>query len=616
MSPRRAVILALAGACGCHGCRDDHPYVPYSIGSSDGSAGGAAAAAQPVPASLPAPDGGAFVAEPATLAPPGLARWPLEGVVLDAPTGSTFVSGTARDFDGDGALDAFAIARSADASDPGQLVYYRGRAGAEALAPTAAFAPPPTIVRNASCAPTGRLTVVGKQAAMVELGVQCPMVTNAPDRWIAVVGTTPAPWVRLATTVLDPPGAPILTVDAEVADRDGDGRADVTLRVTLEGGGAPLEPGPRVSATLAWLDRPAGLSRDMGATEASFSALASSAMGRAARTKDAAAVPRFVEQSRSLWRAACADGDLPRLVGVVGTGAIPCGSARALEELGLAQARAYATVGDPLRAVLSFDRAERPPAARTPSRASEAQAWLEQAAPAATARAVRAVAAVPLEATGHEVSLAALAFEPTGKLLVRTRAGPVRVDPDAGDETAAERGADWSPGLKAPDGSMRWIEVYDPCDGVALHATFASGDDLRDVALPVSPPLGDRCVGSRGAVARALPLAWGPMGLEAIVEGEPVLVSPDLARASSLAALFELPGARGAPLSPDGRTLVVPSAAGLLVRGASARARLLRASQLDGTYREQHDCVVSNDGAHVACMRSGKAWVGTWAPSE
>jgi hypothetical protein len=159
---------------------------------------------------------------------------------------------------------------------------------------------------------------------------------------------------------------------------------------------------------------------------------------------------------------------------------------------------------------------------------------------------------------------------------------------------------------------MRWIEAYDPCDGVALHATFASGDDLRDVALPVSPPLGDRCGGSRGAAARALPLAWTPMGLEAIVEGEPILVSPDLTRASPLASLFEVPGTRGAPLSPDGRTLVVPCAAGLLVRGGSARARLLRAPQLDGTYRDQHDCAVSNEGAHVACVRNGRAWVGAW----
>jgi hypothetical protein len=43
-----------------------------------------------------------------------------------------------------------------------------------------------------------------------------------------------------------------------------------------------------------------------------------------------------------------------------------------------------------------------------------------------------------------------------------------------------------------------------------------------------------------------------------------------------------------------------------------ARTRILRASELDATYAEQRDCAVSNDATHVACVRAGKAWVGTW----
>jgi hypothetical protein len=420
------------------------------------------------------------------------------------------------------------------------------------------------------------------------------------------------PVVRLAATVADPPGAPALTVDADVSDRDGDGRADVALRVTLEGGGAPFEPGPRVSATLAWLDRSAGLSREAGVTEASFAALASSASARA--TKEAPAVPRFVAQVRALWRAACADGGMPRIVGVTGTGAIPCGGARALEDLGLAEVRAYATLGDPLRAALSLGRAQRPPAAHTATRTRDAEGWITQLAPVATRRTVRAVAAVPVVPRGHEVSWGALAFEPSGKLLVRTRAGPVRVDPDAGDESGAETAADWKSAVTSPDGAMRWIEAYDPCDGVSLRATFASGDDMRDVALPVLPALGDRCSGSRGAPARVVPVAWGPAGLEAVVDDEILLLSPDLARASPLAAWVDQPAPRGGPLAPDGKTLVVPTVAGLVVARGPSRARLLRAPELDGTYAEQRDCVVSADGARVACVRAGRAWVGTWDP--
>ena len=88
-----------------------------------------------------------------------------------------------------------------------------------------------------------------------------------------------------------------------------------------------------------------------------------------------------------------------------------------------------------------------------------------------------------------------------------------------------------------------------------------------DVALPVAPAPGGRCTGSRGALAQAIPVAWGPGGLEAIVEGEPVLVSPDLARASGLAAFLDQAWTPGSPRAPDGKTYVVPTPAGLLVRG-------------------------------------------------
>jgi hypothetical protein len=439
---------------------------------------------------------------------------------------------------------------------------------------------------------------------------------TGPLRWVAIVEGAATARTRLAMTVSDPPGAPLLSVDAEAADRDGDGRDDLALRVSLEGGGAPLEPGPRVSATFAWLDRPAGLSRDPSATESSFASLAATANARAVRNAEAPGVPGYVAQTRALWRATCANGGSPRLVPAAGTSAIPCGGGRALEEAGLAEVHAYVTMGDALKACLAFDRAERAPATQTKSRVKDAQGWIAQVAPVATARTVRAVSAVPATTRGHESQWGALAFEPSGKLLVRTRAGIVRVDPDQGDEATASDAADWKAPVTSPDGAFRWIETYDPCDGLPLRATFApaSGDDMRDLALPVVPPLGGRCAGSRGAPARALAVAWGTAGLEAIVEGQPVLVASDLSRASALATFLDQSVTMGAPRSPDGRTYVVPTNAGLVVRGPG-KARLLRAAELDGTYADQHDCVVSNDATHVACVRAGKAWVGAWEGS-
>jgi hypothetical protein len=615
LAPSLGLALAMALATvSCRGCHDDHPYVPYTIGSASplGDVPGDAAAATVASAAPVEAGPDRFAGEPARVAPPGLAQWTVEGMPLTAPEGSVFALALVRDFDGDGSSDAFAVVRPADGNDPGHVVYYRGGAGNSPAAPVT-FDPPAGLARDPSCTPLDRLEVIGGRSILAELGAQCPMhPSSAPVRWVAILGAGATPKVRLAATVADPAGAPALSIDADTSDRDGDGREDVALRVTIEGGGAPLEPGPRVSAMLAWLDRPAGLSRDQGATEASFASLASTAATHAVRVKEAPTVPGYVSQVRALWRATCAEGGAPRVVGVAGAGAIGCGVGHALENAGLAVVRAYTAMGDPLRALLALDRAEHAPATRTPARVAEAQGWVAPLAPVRNARAVRAIAAVPLEPKGHEPAWGALSFEPEGKLLVRTAAGVVRVDADQGDEAAAG-GVDWKPGVTSPDGSLRWIEAYDPCDGLPLRATFATGggDDMRDLALPVPPPLAGRCAGSRGAPARAIPIAWGPRGLEAIVEGEPVLIATDLASASALAAFLDQPAERGSPRSPDGKSYVIPTSAGLLVRGASG-ARLFRARELNDAYADQRGCVVSDDETHVACLRGERAWVGAW----
>ena len=605
------VVLSLAG---CHGCHEDHPYVPYAIGPGDGETKVALPEAS-APEAGDTSDAAAFTEEPAVLAPPGTSHWEIEGATLDAPAGDVFASAIVGDFDGDGTKDAFATARPADSNDPGVLVLYRGGAHG----PPTTFAPPAGLARDATCTPVDRLVLAGKRAVLAELGANCPAhPSGAAARWVAVVTADATPRVLVAATVSDPPAAPTLTVDAEVSDRDGDGRDDVALRVTIEGGGPPLEPGPKVSGVLAWLDRPAGLSRDASATEASFASLAAAAATKAVRSKEAPLVPGLVAQSRALWRATCADGGAPRVVVAAGSAPMVCGAGRALEDLGLAEVRAYVTLGDALRAALALDRAEKPPAATTASRVKEAQKWITHIAPVVKAQTVRGIAAVPAAPTGKGPAWGSLAFEPGGKLLVRTKAGIVRVDPDLGDEAAGPEMPDWKEGVSAPDGSWKWIETYDPCDGLPIRAAFepASGDDLKEVALPVVAAIGGRCVGSRGAPARALPVAWGSGGLEAIVEGELVLVAPDLARVSTQATFLDQGVTPGAPRSPDGKTYVVATSTGLVVRGPGGKSKVYRAAELEGTYAEQRGCAVSGDGTHLACARAGKGWVGAWTGKE
>ncbi len=612
-------MLVLASGAGCSKCGKGHPYVPYSIDE---------AGPKPVASIDPAlptdtADAGAFVEQPAEVAPPNVSEWRLDGMTLRAPPEMVLALAAVKDLDGDGFKDAVALVRSLS-SERTQLVLYKGTTAGTAAAVVVGDAPLLTI--DPSCAknpspppPRLRLAIVGKRSALVEVGSGCPpQSAKDPARWLAVAAIDARPRLAFELFITDPPTAPELTFEADGSDRDGDGLDDVTLRATLTGGAPPFEPGPKTSTILRWFDRPAGMSRDADEPDASLRALASGAVARAGRAKDAPNVPIQVRQIRALYSALCAEGGAPRITRAQGSGTISCGPSRGLEEAGLAEVRAYATTGDVLRAVSAFDRAQRAPATKTPARTTEAQGWITQAAPvAATPSTMRAVSAVPQIDRGKAPAWGALAFDAGGKLLVRTLAGVVRVDPTQGDEAEAADVSTWKMHVASPDGSLRWIETYSACDGVALHATFApTGDaDPKDIALPIAPAFSGRCTSAKGESVHAIPIAWGAGGLEAIVAGEPVLFSADLARASALASLLEQPGPQGSPRSPNGKALAVPTSQGIVVRvigGTSPKPRLLRAKELEGGYGDLRDCTVSDDGVRVACVRGGRAFVGIW----
>jgi hypothetical protein len=516
-------------------------------------------------------------------------------------------------FEGDRGLDVVTVVGDEIQPDVGEVwVYSAGPAGARAPVRVGG---PPISPLDPSCSGTPRLARIGPRAAIVELGSVCAeRSARASSRWLGIIGLWGAPRLVGAVTVVDPDGAPNLTVGAEASDLDGDGRDDLLLRVTLEGGGPPFEPGPKVSAVVRWFDRPTGLSREATEPETSLRALASVAVAHASKLKDAAGVPILVHQARALFRALCAEGRSPRLTHVFGDHPIQCGSSRALEELALAETRAYVTMGDPLRAAAALEAAGEASATRTPARVTEAEGWIEKMAPPVLASSLRAVLAVPGNPRQRPPAWGALTFEPSGSLLVRTLAGVVRVDPALGDETETSGVAPWRSEVVSPDDTRRFLDCYDPCDGFALRATIAStaGNDAKDIALPIDPKIGARCEGERGIAVRATPLAWGPLGLEFLALGFPVLVSSDLSHAVPLERSLGQPATPGAPRSPDGATLAVPTREGILVTGR--RPRLLRAKELDGAYPELYDCAVSDDAARVACIRGGRAFVGIWPP--
>jgi hypothetical protein len=555
-----------------------------------------------------------FEPKAATLAPAGLTQWTLDGVTLLAPEGDVFVSGIVGDFERNGSKSAFALVRRAAGDDAGRVAYFRASEGTALHAAVAVVAPQELVRSEPDCSNVSRLTAVGPRSVMVDLGIRCShaMSGQGPRRWIAFVAVQGArAAVRLGLALAS--DAPELRVEGEAIDLDGDGLEDVSLRVTQDESSVPSRQGLPVTAAVAWLDRPAGLSQNVAATEASFASLAGSALARGARAKDASSVPAWTAQIRALYRILCAEGGAPKLTPVAGAGTISCGGARALEETGLAEVRAFATMGDGLRAALALDRAGRSPATRTPSRTAEASAWVLKAAPAVTARAVRAIAAVPNVPTGRTPALGPLAFVPSGRLLVCTKAGAAIVNPENGDEAAADDVAVWPSAVTSPDLAVRWTDVVDPCDGSPLRAKFSSGprEDFADVVLPVPAPLGAGCALGRRAEFRLAPVSWDGTGLQALIDGVPVLVYSNLGGSSPLDAFVDAPARRGSPRSPDGHALVVATGSGLIV-WAGGRDRLFRAPELEGSYEEQQACTVSNDQVHVACIQAGKAWVGAW----
>lgn len=601
-----SVVLLSVITAGCaKACKNDHPYVPYSIGDAAGPAPTVEADAAVVAAP---PDAAPHFAEQAAeKAPEGATRLRLGELTIDAPKGRVLLLGLARDIDGDGVTDALAVVRSANAPFTSEALFFKGKSGAlEAPVPLGSV----YAVPNPDCAPAPRLSVVGARSVYVEQGSSC---TRPPDiaatRTFVVYLFSPEPRVHVDGTVVDPASAPKLTIDADGADADHDGVDDVVLRVSVEGGNPPFEPGPRFTATLRWLDRPAGMSRERDEPEASLRALLTPLLQRANKGREAPQAIAQLRQLRALYTSLCAEGGTPRLTSVLGASSVPCGSLRVLEDAAFAEVRAQVSAGDALRAIAALDRTERSGLGK-PQRLTEAQGWITQLAPVSQALSVRAVGAVPATGRGRTPSWGALAFETSGKLLVRTAAGVVRVDPLSGDEGESDV-LSWPLDVAPQTGTPVWLDAFDPCNGGALHAAFSAkpGAEPREVLLPV--PSGPRCAGPREAVT-TVPIAWGARGLQAIVAGEPLLVAADLARATPVTTMLEEPVTPGAPRSPNGKVWVVTTPQGLVIRGQ--KTRIYRGKELDGGYAELRDCAVSDDATRVACVRGGRAYIGTWEP--
>jgi hypothetical protein len=560
--------------------------------------------------------GGGNLVEPALVAPPGSTSWQTNGMTLEAG-GREIVLALVGDFDGDTKKDALAIVRPVQAerkpgSSTGELVFFHG--GADGV-PAGAIASGPALGVQPTCVPTARLEKIGPRSAFAEIGSSCPR--GVGSRAIIVVRLTPpAPAIAFDAIVADPREAQKLTVDVDANDRDHDGIDDVVLRIGLEGGapGSGTEGAPRLGARLAFFDRPAGPSRDPDEPDASLRALAAQAAARATKVKEAASVPPLVQQMRALYRAMCLEGGAPRVTKIHGGSAASCGSSKPLEDAGVAEVRAWVTQGDALRAFAAAEGAQLAPATRTAAKTAELQKMLGEVAPVIEARGVRLLS-TPVDASnGTQPEWGPLAFEYTGKLLVRHGKSVMRLDPETGEGEPADMVA-WKDEVLSPDGKMRWLEAYHECDAVALRATFApTGEgEMSDVVLPIAPRPGKSCTGGgRGEAAPAVPIAWSERGLEVIVAGQPLLIKTDPPQASPLTAFSDQIPPPGSPRSHGTKTLALAMPNGILVRGRPSPDRwsLVRSSDLE-PYADLRRCTINDDGSRIACIRRRSAVVVT-----
>ncbi|MDC0679929.1 hypothetical protein [Sorangium atrum] len=632
-------LLPLLAAAGCDGCPSSRPYTPYTLGSATPSGsppplsgvGPGAASAGPE-ADAGAPDAAAprFAVVPSVPAPEGGKQWPLEGgAVAAAPTGRTFETGLLLDVDGDGARDLVAWARSPDGLRGELLLAPAARP--QALRTLAAL---PGDLDAQGCTPRVGLSQIGPSALAFDFAPQCGGAHRGAagagaTRWIAVIrlpgpaaGAGAPPELALELRLRAPPAEEALSASLEVADRDADGRDDLIVSVGIEGAlrpfPAPARAASEVRAPLVFLDRPAGLSRDAAQPGEALRALAASLLRDARSKSTAPAVAASAQRLRRLHAALCVDAasgagatagrDAARAgEALVWTGAGPvrCGEPGLAAAIDHAEAVAASTRGAPIAAIAALDRGG------AEARTKEDGKLLAKLAPPATAAAVYRTAAAPQPTrTG---TFGPLAFEASGALLVRTAQGVVRVDPATSTESATDI-PPWPAAVHA--GPAELVAVERRCDAPTLLGLFRSSPDAvgeMEVPLPLlrgqgprarpGAALPERCAGTERLPF--VPLAASERGFDIALGAALISIDLRAAAPASSALSFPLttPAPQGAARSPDGATLAVPAAGGLLVATAGGAARLWTGGDL----AQATACAPANGGARVACVAGAAA---------
>lgn len=581
------MVVAASASAGCHGCKDEKPYVPFTVGS--GSSGSASPSAAPVDSAETASSGFAVVNG---VAPSGDPRkFELGSATVSPRAGRVFKRGLVFEADGDQADDLFAWTEAGDGSK-GELVYFHG--GAKD-ATEAVLTKMPKELDIGQCSHETSLQRIGNNVITVSLSLECGD-GKEKEQWTAVARVDPArdpaalkaPEVRLEARAKDP-----LALGMSTDDRDHDKMEDLVVSIALAG----QKDKDRVEASLVLWDRPAGYAWDPGEPEASLGKLGQSLLNRAvAKKPDAVA---RAEAALSLVRALCTDVGGARFSS--SAGAPKCQESRVFGDAVHAIAIAANNGGDLPRAVaasemvagLKFDHGRLPQIdALYSKKVKKVDASIARRSQTKASK------------SGNGI-LSPLAFDDAGGLLVAADDAVMRLDLATGEETKTE-GAPWSRTVSwsSGDATIELAGASRPCPGGGAKESVGTRGTFADIELPVIDGLlpsavkKDKC--DRGRVEIA-PIAIENDGAVLAVAGEVFR-----AKFGDQGVYFERAGVpgpgqgtspTGAARSPDGKSTVIALPTSLLVLTQGGAERW-RGSDVKGLSR----CVVSSNHDRVACV--------------
>jgi hypothetical protein len=579
-----ALLAAPLLASGCKGCREEKPYTPFGVTSALPTAEPAPSSSNERKSSEGGAGGGPAIKK-ALFAPDNAQRWTVEGRELESPSGRVFEQAIVADFNADQKREIAAWtlpAKDSKDASGGELWLYPNEGAPKKLSDFPGFLP-----TGANCTPVSALAQSAPRTLSVDVRVACTtrLVGHAPTRALMVIDPFSDHAPRFGLRAADAAPGETLALDLISRDEDGDGRDDYRLSAGLSTSGKPAE----ISASVVFLDRAAGVSRDPREPTKSLLELLKKDTGRAQKKKTAELALAHVDAARRLLSALCAEGATPRVFDWSGNPLRCGGLADVVDRLGAIEISAALALEDFSAALAALSRDGWYFGAMRATLREQLSKDIEKKL--TTVPASRVALGVRPKAA-KSPSYSPLSFEAGGALLIQGESGLYRLAPDSAREepVATDAASPQAWPLEVITGtSARWIGVAYSCDRSEASFLLAGGSGEPQMTNLLAPRPGV-CGGARFEEGFVPTPASVGDHVEALLGG--ALVGPKSPNVPP-----------GAARSRDGTRLAVPTPLGLWIQAEKSELWKIDSWNLGST----SGCVVDSTGRRAACVRAGKA---------